>query len=314
MDLKSIDKKLMKEFQIKKLKAEMLAEKNRKRAFLVPAFSKLDALEKQMVFEVSKLKASGKKDAELEKTLKQAQSEKQKILKALKLSEKNLTAKYECKTCSDSGFVNGQMCDCYKKRRNAEIVKACGLNPDELVTFEKFNTDIIKNKTQAETLSKLKNKLQTWAESYPNIKKQNIVLSGKTGVGKTFISECLASEMIKKGYSVCFVSAFEMNNMMLRYHTTFGANKHAELVPLLESDFLFVDDLGTEPIINNVTLNYLFLVLSERERFGRPVIITTNLSPENILDRYNERVYSRITNKIKCAIFNIDGNDLRVQK
>lgn len=314
MDLKAIDKKLMKEFQIKKIKAEMLAEKNRKRAFLVPAFSKLDALEKQMVFEVSKLKASGKKDAELEKTLKQAQIEKQKILKALKLSEKSLAPKYECKICSDSGFVNGQMCDCYKKRRNVEIIKACGLDPDELVTFEKFDTKIINDKTQAETLTKLKNKLQGWAESYPNIKKQNIVLSGKTGVGKTFISECLASEMIKKGYSVCFVSAFEMNNMMLRYHTTFGANKHAELVPLLESDFLFVDDLGTEPIINNVTLNYLFLVLSERERFGRPVIITTNLSPENILDRYNERVYSRITNKIKCAIFNIDGNDLRVQK
>ena len=105
-----------------------------------------------------------------------------------------------------------------------------------------------------------------------------------------------------------------MNNMMLKFHTTFGADKQAQLVPLLESDFLFIDDLGTEPIINNVTLNYLFLVLAERDRFEKPVIITTNLSPENILDRYGERIYSRLSSKLTSANFYIEGKDLRLQK
>ena len=113
---------------------------------------------------------------------------------------------------------------------------------------------------------------------------------------------------------VCFVTAFQMNEMMLKYHTTFDSTKSQNLTPLLESDVLIIDDLGSEPIINNVTLNYLFNVLLEREERHKSTIITTNLSSEDVLNRYNERVYSRLFGKQNGAVFNLQGSDLRNYK
>ena len=311
MNYQELNKKIQAEFAIKRIKAEEIASKNKERLGRFPAFSKLINLEKQVMFELAKQKDVNNKTSELESVLKNIRSEKSKILKLAKLTEADLLPNYECKICNDTGNVGGSLCKCYKKRRNALLVKASGLDVKKLASFEKFDTKICKSETHAKNLEKLKNLLEKWANDYPNNKKKNIVLSGKTGVGKTFITECLANFMIKKDYSVCFVSAFDMNNMMLNYHTTFDSSKESHLIPLLESDFLFIDDLGTEPIINNVTLNYLFLVISERERFGKPVIITTNLNPENLLNRYGERIYSRLTSKLTGACLSIEGDDLR---
>ncbi len=218
------------------------------------------------------------------------------------------------KKCNDTGFVTNGMCECYKKRRNEELLKQSGLTLSKNTSFENFDTKICTNKKQAELLEKLKNILQTFAENYPNIKKRNILISGTTGVGKTYLSECLANKLSEKNYSVCFVTAFDLNNMLLKYHTSFDANKHTNIAPLLDSDFLFIDDLGTEPILKNVTLNYLYLILSERDRHQKPIIITTNLLPENILDRYGERNYSRLSNKQTSLVVHLDGDDLRLKK
>ena len=314
MNYQEINKNIQVEFAKKRIKAEEIATKNREHTYKFPAFLKLEKLEKEISFEVAKQKSLGKKTTELEKVLKTTRAEKLAFLKSLGLTPFDLEPKYECMFCKDTGAIGTRLCDCFKKRRSEELVKACGLDASKLASFEKFDTKICKNQSQANELEKLKTKLESWANSYPNIKKKNIVLSGKKGVGNTFVTECIANHMLKKGYSVCFVSAFDMNNMMLAYHTTFDASKESHLIPLLDSDFLFIDDLGTEPVINNVTLNYLFLVLSERERFSRPVVVTTNLLPENILDRYGERIYSRLTSKISSATFHLEGDDLRIKK
>ena len=305
---------LQAEFSAKRIKAEFVANRNKERLKNIPSFSHLEKLEKQISFELAKAENANEKTTELAKVLKTVRAEKLQVLKKLKLEPADLEPKFECEVCKDTGVFGGNVCECFKKRRNEEIIKACGIDTSKLATFENFDTKICKSEKQAKDLEKLKDKLETWANSYPNIKKKNIVLSGKTGVGKSFITECLASSMLKKNYSVCFVSSFDMNNMMLAYHTTFNEDKNSQLVPLLKSDFLFIDDLGTEPLINNVTINYLFLVLSERERFGKPVIVSTNLTPENILDRYGERIYSRLMNKISGACFHLDGDDLRLLK
>lgn len=311
MNYQELNKMIQNEFAKKRVKAEEIANNNREKLKKFPAFMRLVKLEKQVIFELAKAKTAGEKTTELSKILKTTREEKLKFLKSLNLSPDDLEPKYECDNCFDTGVFGGRVCHCFKRRQNEEIVKASGLDAENLASFDKFDTKICAEPIQAKNLEKLKNKLETWAKSYPNIKKRNIVLSGKTGLGKTFISECLANHMIKQGYSVCYVSAFDMNNMMLAYHTTFDSSKETHLVPLLESDFLFIDDLGTEPLINNVTLNYLFLVLSERERFSRPVIVTTNLNSENILDRYGERIYSRLTSKLTSVCLKFDGHDLR---
>ncbi len=311
MNYQEINKKLQNEFARKRIKAEKIANDNRDKLAKIPAFMHLIKLEKEVIFELAKAESANKKTAELSKVLKTIRKQKLDILKAAKMTPDDLLPQFECKDCNDTGVFSGRLCSCYTRRRNAELVKASGIDASKLATFDKFNVNICTDKTQAKNLEKLKTVVEKWANTYPSVKKRNLVFSGKVGVGKTFITECLASFMIQKNHSVCFVSAFDMNNMMLAYHTTFNDTKNSHLIPLLESDFLFIDDLGTEPLINNVTLNYLFLVLSERERFNKPVIITTNLMPEDILDRYGERIYSRLTSKKTCNVFHLDGDDLR---
>jgi DNA replication protein DnaC len=146
------------------------------------------------------------------------------------------------------------------------------------------------------------------------MKKSKILLMGKTGLGKTYITECVANAFLEKGNSVCFVSAFEMTNCFLKYHSPLEKDKYSWIAPFIESDVLIIDDLGTEPKFKNVTLEYLYLVISEREKYSRPIIVSTNLELGNILDTYGERIYSRLVNKQTSATFKIQGDDLRVSK
>lgn len=317
MDLKKIDQKIQSEFARKRISAEQVASRNLARANAFPAYYELDGLEREIIFNLAKEKAKDKPNKSevkgLTEALEKAQNEKSKILEKLGLTLTDLEPKFECKICSDVGFANGEMCNCYKKRRNEEIIKASGLMTSLDETFEKFDKKVFKNEAQANQTEALKNKLAEWVNKFPEIKKQNIVLCGQTGVGKTYLSKCMANALIAKKVSICYVSSFEMNDMFLKYHTTFDGSKSSVLSPLTECEVLFIDDLGAEPTLNNVTINYLYLILSERERFGRSTFITTNLLPENLMDRYGERIYSRLYNKRTSACFKLDGDDLRIK-
>lgn len=311
MDLKKIHAKLQAEFRTKKIKAETIANYYSQKLNEVPAYQKLDIIERTLVFDIAKNKSQNKKCTDLEKLLAEVQEQKKVIMKKMGITKKHLTPKYECEVCKDTGVVGEQICKCYQKRRNEELLAECGMQKDKMATFDKFDTSNIADKTQAKSLETIKNKLVDWADRYPNIKKQNIIIRGTTGVGKTFLTECLANYLSEKGFSVCFLTAFEMNNLMQKYHTTFDSSKNAILSPLIHSEFLFVDDLGTEPMLKNVTLNYLYLIISEREKLKKPLIITTNLTPDSLMHRYEERIYSRLSNNNICAKFHITGEDLR---
>ena len=314
MDFRQIDKDLQVEYAQRKIMEEKIASENLARANSNSVFRKLDAIEREIVLELSKSNSQSESGKNLKKNLKTIREEKAKVLALLKLKESDLKPKYMCKICADTGFVGGKPCECYKKRKNDELIKAFGLSVDNGCSFEKFDTKVCKNAKHAENLQKMSKILQKWSENYPKNEKNNIIIAGKTGVGKTYLASCLANELLKKNISVCFVSAFDLNQAFLKYHTSFDANKSFWLDPFIESDVLFIDDLGTEPMLKNVTKNYLYLVLSERERFKKPVIITTNLLPAEINNRYDERIFSRLCNKRHVNLFLIDGDDLRVSK
>ena len=315
MDFRQIDKKLQREFTMKKMKAEERASRNFVWVNSVPSYFKLSKIEKELALEISKQKVAGKDCKELQKIIAEARDKKKKILTKMNLKESDLVPQYECKKCSDTGVYNGYVCSCYKKRRNEELGKAFGIEISKQKTFKNFNTKICKNESQAKELETIKTKLEKWVEDYPNAKKSKILLMGKTGLGKTYITECIANAFLEKGRSVCFVSAFEMVNCFLKYHTTFDKDKYSWIEPFIEADVLIIDDLGTEPKLKNVTLEYLYLLISEREKYSKPIIITTNYSnPQNILEAYDERIYSRLINKQEGAVFVLSGDDLRVSK
>ena len=119
--------------------------------------------------------------------------------------------------------------------------------------------------------------------------------------------------IVQKGYTTLFISAFDLNNMFLEEHlSTYEQKEH--LKNLMETDCLIIDDLGTEPMRKNVTKEYLLLLLNERLTKNKATIITSNLSPEQILNKYEERIFSRIFNKRSSLILEFNGKNNRLKK
>ena len=140
MNIKELDKKLQFEFLNKHHAAAKKAEQAKAALNSVPAYQKICALEKQLIFEVAKNKFNKKIDSETVQNLKLVREQKQKLIDKLGIKKSDLEPKYECKKCQDFGFVGSVMCDCYKARRNEELLKLGGYNFSALPTFEKFDT------------------------------------------------------------------------------------------------------------------------------------------------------------------------------
>ena len=173
--------------------------------------------------------------------------------------------------------------------------------------FKSF--DDAKQEIMDETDVKVYEKLKTWCARYPNITTTNINIIGGTGSGKTFLLECVANELIKKGVMVCYKTAFELNELARLYHI----GKSYNFSDCLNADVLLIDDLGTEPVLKNVTKEYLYNLINSRQINKRPTLISTNLSLDNILDRYDERIFSRLANKNLSTVIQLLSKDKRLQ-
>lgn len=312
MNISEITNKLVSEYANRRIQEDARASWAQAKANSSPEFVKLNRLEKELIFDLGKLEAENKPTKKLKTELEKVKTQKAQVLENLGLVEADLKPKYTCPVCKDTGYIGTVMCSCLKNKINKEIIIESGFSPASDVSFDTFNCDF-ENKTQSKELEKLKKFLLEWCNKYPNTKSKLVTLVGKTGVGKTFSIKCTANELVKKGLSVCFVSAFEMNNLFLKYHSTFTLNKGTILAPLTKADVLFVDDLGTEPVINNVTSNYLYLVLTERERFNKSTFITTNLNLNQLKERYGERITSRLSSKESAKMILLSGDDLRIK-
>ena len=107
-----------------------------------------------------------------------------------------------------------------------------------------------------------------------------------------------------------FLTAVKANDLFLKYHTSDQADRKLVFSLLTDCDLLIIDDLGTEPVLRNVTVEYLTSILSERLTNKNPFIITTNLTPEEMIKRYTERLVSRLSDS-STAIMPFNGKDKR---
>lgn len=317
MDRKELRLKLNNEYITKRQKASFVAEQNLNNALKNKEFYNIYIKLNEKLFNLAKIDGIKGKESEIDKLkseIKGLEEKKSKVLISMGISENDFKPNYECKKCKDTGKIGDKDCTCFTKRIIEELVSSSGLEMSELSDFKDFNSAIARSKEHRETLEKLKNVLIKFVDKFGGTKILNIVLIGKTGVGKTFALECTANEIMKHGYSCCFFSAFGVNNELMKYHTCFDANKQSYLDVLLDPDLLVIDDLGSEPVFKNVTKEYLYLVLSERMLKHKSTLISTNLNQQEIIDRYGERVFSRIFNKSKSLVIKIDGTDLRLSK
>ena len=153
--------------------------------------------------------------------------------------------------------------------------------------------------------------LSTYCDKFPNVKTPNILFWGATGTGKTYAANIITNNLLDRGFAVKYTTSFGMVNIFQKYIQDFGRDSF-DIDALLECDLLIIDDLGAEPTIKNITNEHIYNIINERLVNNRPFIITTNLSPIDLIDRYDQRIASRLTAATTTARIEFRGKDLRL--
>ena len=229
-----------------------------------------------------------------------AKQELDNYLKQHNISAKKLVPQYACKLCEDKGIYQGKICKCLAEEINLQLSK-------NLSTYNKFHTfNMVNSNKMNENSIRVFNEVRNWCETFPN-EITNINLLGDVGTGKTFLLECVCSRLIETGKNTLFLTAFDFNEECRKYHT----NQPNCLDNIMNCDALIIDDLGTEPILKNVTSEYLYNVVNLRQTKGKATLISSNLDFNAIMNRYGERTFSRLVNKAVAKSYLLIGKDKR---
>lgn len=322
-------KTLLTEYEKKRMQAIYDAEQRKTELYKKePKLQQIDDELSKTAINISKKMLINKDDSlleELNKKVSILKQEKEKILAFLGKDENYLKPNYECKDCLDTGYITNShestMCHCLKQKLfNLEYNKS-NLSNLEKENFEHFSFDLYSDEINEEKyhskMSPRKNmefiyKLsQKFIENFDNQNEKNLLFTGNTGLGKSFLSSCIANELLKKGKTVLYQTAPVMLDTIMDYR--FGkANTSKDIYDnLLNVDLLIIDDLGTE-YINNMKFSELFNIINTRLLNGNKVtktIISTNLSLDNLFATYDERIVSRLVGNYNICYF--FGDDIR---
>lgn len=224
--------------------------------------------------------------------------------------------KYECPKCSDTGYVEGVgRCTCFNQKIMDIRYRQSGIS--ELLktqNFEHFNLDCYSKKSVGglknspyNNMENIRNYCLKYVENFDDMKK-SLCFYGDTGLGKTFMSSCIAKALIDKGYTVIYMRAARLFKMF--DDDKFG-RETGGLEELSQCDMLIIDDLGTETD-SKFNSSYLLELINERIMNGKNTIINTNLNFKGMEDRYSKRFSSRLTESFTVMYFY--GEDIRRKK
>lgn len=249
---------------------------------------------------------------ELKDILADFSSMKKQLLVSAGLPENYLEPVYDCPDCNDSGYQGNNKCHCFKEREITFLYEQSGIR--EMLENENFST-LSFEYYQGEDLQRFQNAVTTCRNFINNFNSDyhNLFFYGTVGTGKSFLSGCIAKDLIESGHSVIYFSASGLFDTLSKakfdYRNTEDLHKAYE--DLFQCDLLIIDDLGTE-YTNSFINSQLFSLINERHLAKKAVIISTNLSLEDFRNRYSDRIFSRITSHYE--ICKITGPDIRVYK
>ena len=228
-----------------------------------------------------------------------------------------LSPVYRCPVCRDTGKTGETVrepCECLKKAYQAKLRQKIGLKSDGAETFGTFNLMLFSNEkkpgeyfSQRQQMQVFRDDCEKWSEQYPNNRYRDVLLSGKSGLGKTFLLHAMAERLIERNVNVLIISAYRMLEILRK---SYFANEE-EASELLDTEVLMIDDLGSEPLMQNITVEQLFNLINERQNRSLSTVISTNLNLVEFQERYTERIASRLTDRRNCMVLSLTGNDIR---
>jgi len=226
---------------------------------------------------------------------------------------------YDCNICNDEGTVGQRKkwCKCYLKRMTEQLVEKSNMSGTlSKENFDTFDLGVFSNALDADhdvsPREFMKARFKRAHEYVGSFEKnrENLLLVGPTGTGKTFLTHCIAEDLIRRGFLVVYFTAIGVLNKIKEasFDKSYEAKQMVKMMH--QADLLIIDDLGTE-MTTDFSVSELFGIINDRLiQPGKATLISTNLTPDDIQDRYSERLSSRILGK--ADIWEFFGEDLRI--
>ena len=227
---------------------------------------------------------------------------------------------YKCSKCKDTGYIGNEPCSCFKQLKIQHLYENSNLMHvlnDE--NFNTFNFDYYDDSsinqnigmTPRQNIKNIHNKALMFVSEFDNEYK-NMILYGPTGVGKTFLTHCIAKSLLDTSHTVVYLTSLQLFDILeknkFNKDDTFSSNEHISYI--LNCELLIIDDLGTE-LVNSFTASQLYYFIEERHLNQKSTIFSTNLSFKELRDRYSERIFSRFTGYYTFHM--LVGDDIRIK-
>lgn len=218
--------------------------------------------------------------------------------------------RFKCALCSDTGYVGSSLkrpCACLRQRRI--LSRFPETEEVRRQTFENFDLSVFPAGKQREQMDKARAYALKYCADFPNTELPNLLLMGAPGLGKSYLLSCITHAVAARGFLVARMTAYSLINSIL---DDIRASRPTELFD--DADLLIIDDLGTEPMMRNITVESLFMILNERLSAGKATAAATNLTVEELQDAYGDRVFSRLISPAFTRIEQLNGRDVRLKK
>ena len=294
-----------------------------------PALKKIDADLRGTVADLALLaagakpvEADGPEIAAIRARNEELQKERARMLAELGYGTDSLDGTPDCPKCGDTGWADTRMCTCLRELCAQEQLRALTalLNLTDEQDFDRLRLDIYSDRpwqeqarSPRENMKRIVELCEGYARQFPNYPLKNLLLTGGTGLGKTFLSGCIAREVSRRGYSVVYDTAIDLFAAFeaRRFSRDAGEERQArdDTRRYLGCDLLILDDLGSE-FTGPLAQASLYEVVNGRLQAGRHTVISTNLSLELIAQRYSPQLASRIRGLYRRLSFY--GDDLRL--
>lgn len=304
----------------KSIREKNIKENSKRKEQLRETHPEILDLEKEITLLTLKmLRSKSLSQAEFFKNqIKSISKKKIQMLENLNLPSNFLDLQYDCNICKDTGYILTNKCSCFNKNLSSIYLKESDLktliekNNFENFDFSLFSKDPIKNfSSPRENIKTIYKYSLNYIKNFENIN-TNLLFTGECGSGKTFLSHCIASELLKHGFLVIYKTSQDLFSELNTYYSKNESQKNINESILVQCDLLIIDDLGTEPQSNNSYSNF-FNFLNKKILLNKKLLISTNYSLKNIKEVYSYRVYSRIAENF--SIFNFYVNqDIRIAK
>lgn len=318
--------RVLREYDERRLRNKYELDKRRQEAY--QAIPKLKELEDELISlsaQSGRLALFGNTEAldELKSNSSKLKEQQKQLILDNGYPEDYLLIQYNCNKCKDTGFIGNEKCNCFKQAiadmiyEGSNIKSVLDRENFSAFSFKYYSDDYIDESIGLSPLSNMQ-KIVASCKSFIrhfDKKNENLLFLGNTGVGKTFLANCIAKELLDKGYTVIYLTAFRLFDILEKYK--FGREAENSLAAadqfeyILDCDMLIIDDLGTE-LSNSFTTSQLYLIINERLLRQKSTLISTNLSLDNLNTNYSERIYSRIISNY--YIRRVVGEDIRLHK